>query len=389
VRIDRIDFHFADAGWKEHGFVKVTTLDGTAGWAEFSPQFGGGLVAAPPFGLAAGLIGREIGSAETNGFLRPRGERTHAVQQLLGALDNAVLDVRARALGIPVHELLGGALRDQVRLYWAHCGTYRVTHADLIGQSALRSLDDVTALGREVRRRGFTALKTNILLLSDGQPRRYRPGPEARAADRADPAALAALHDQLAALRAGTGADVELMVDIGAGHGVGAAAEFAAEAKRFDVPWLEVEGMDATRTAALRGSSPVPVATGERLRPDEVLPYLRGRAADVIVIDVPFNGVRQAVRTAAVCEAFGTEVAPHNCYGPLATMMSAAFCAVVPNLRVMEIDVDAVAWESDFVTRQPAIAGGSLCLTTEPGWGTEVSEAALAAHRTREPVTFG
>ena len=120
-----------------------------------------------------------------------------------------------------------------------------------------------------------------------------------------------------------------------------------------------------------------------------MLPYLRDRAADVIVIDVPFTGVRQAVRTAAVCETFGTEVAPHNCYSPLATMMSAAFCAVVPNLRVMEIDVDAVAWESDFVTRPPDIAGGSLRLTTEPGWGTEVSEAALAAHRTREPITFG
>jgi galactonate dehydratase len=130
------------------------------------------------------------------------------------------------------------------------------------------------------------------------------------------------------------------------------------------------------------------VATGERLRRGEVLPYLQDRAAGVIVIDVPFNGVQEAVRTAAVCEVFGTDVAPHNCYSPLATMMSAAFCAVVPNVRVMETDVDAVTWESDFVTTQPAIADGSLAIPAGPGWGTEVNEAALAAHLTREPITF-
>lgn len=389
MRIDRIDFHFADAGWKQHGFVKVTTLDGTSGWAEFSPQFGGGLVAEPAFSVAAELIGSAVESVELNGALRPHGPRSDAVQQVLGALDNAVLDVRARALGIPVHELLGGALRDRVRLYWAHCGTYRVTHADLIGEQPLRGLDDVTALGRQVLQRGFTALKTNVLVLSDGHPRRYKLGPGSPAADRADPVALTALHDQLAALRAGSGAGIELMVDIGAGHSVGAAAEFAAAAGQYDVSWLEVEGMSATLTAELCSRSPVPVATGERLRREEVLPFLEGGAADVVVIDVPFNGLQDAVRTAGRCAAFGREVAPHNCYSPLATMMSAAFCAVVPNMRVMEIDVDAVAWENDFVTTQPAIANGSLSLTGAPGWGTEVSEAALAAHVAREPITFG
>jgi galactonate dehydratase len=49
------------------------------------------------------------------------------VQQAIGAIENALLDVKARALGIPVYELLGGPVRDRIRLYWSHCGTYRVS----------------------------------------------------------------------------------------------------------------------------------------------------------------------------------------------------------------------------------------------------------------------
>ena len=51
------------------------------------------------------------------------------VQQAIGAIENALLDLKARALGIPVYELFGGPVRERVRLYWSHCGTYRVDRA--------------------------------------------------------------------------------------------------------------------------------------------------------------------------------------------------------------------------------------------------------------------
>jgi L-alanine-DL-glutamate epimerase-like enolase superfamily enzyme len=64
-------------------------------------------------------------------------------------------------------------------------------------------------------------------------------------------------------------------------------------------------------------------------------------------------------------------------------MMSAHFAAVVPNLRIMEIDVDTVPWQDELVTVKPRIDAGHLALPTGPGWGTEVDEAGVRAHPPR------
>jgi L-alanine-DL-glutamate epimerase-like enolase superfamily enzyme len=76
-------------------------------------------------------------------------------------------------------------------------------------------------------------------------------------------------------------------------------------------------------------------------------------------------------------------VAPHNFYSHLATMMSAHFAAVVPNLRIMETDPETVPWQDELVTVKPRIDAGHLTLPTGPGWGTEVDEAAVRAHPPR------
>jgi L-alanine-DL-glutamate epimerase-like enolase superfamily enzyme len=60
-------------------------------------------------------------------------------------------------------------------------------------------------------------------------------------------------------------------------------------------------------------------------------------------------------------------------------MHSAALCAVVPNFRVMEIDIDSVAWRDEFFTAVPTIENGDLVLSNAPGWGIDVNEAAVRA----------
>ena len=112
------------------------------------------------------------------------------IQQAIGAIENALLDVKARALGVPVYELFGGPVRDRVRLYWSHCATYRVNRAKEMQVPPVRTLDDIVALGREVVAKGYTALKTNVLHPRRQSPRRTSPAsPAARASPRSMPTA--------------------------------------------------------------------------------------------------------------------------------------------------------------------------------------------------------
>jgi L-alanine-DL-glutamate epimerase-like enolase superfamily enzyme len=85
-----------------------------------------------------------------------------------------------------------------------------------------------------------------------------------------------------------------------------------------------------------------------------------------------------------MADTYKINVAPHNSYGLLATMMSAHFCSVVPNLRIMETDPDTVPWHDDLVTVEPAIKDGYITLPTRPCWGTEIDQAAVRAHPPRQ-----
>jgi galactonate dehydratase len=133
----------------------------------------------------------------------------------------------------------------------------------------------------------------------------------------------------------------------------------------------------------LRDRSEVAVASGECLfGRREYRPFLEQDAMDVAIIDVPWNGIAESVKIASMADAYEVNVAPHNFYGHLATVMSAHFAAVVPNLRI-EIDPETVPWQDELVTRPPRIEAGHLLLPTGPGWGTEVDEAAVRAHPPR------
>jgi L-alanine-DL-glutamate epimerase-like enolase superfamily enzyme len=73
-------------------------------------------------------------------------------------------------------------------------------------------------------------------------------------------------------------------------------------------------------------------------------------------------------------------IAPHNYYSHLADLHSVHLCAVLPNVRIMEIDIDDVPWKAELVSRPPVIEEGHILLPTEPGWGAEINEEVLREH---------
>ncbi len=392
MRIAALETLHADGGWRTLDFVKVTTDDGLVGWSEYNETFGGPGLTELIRRLAAALVGKDPRAHEAHVALMQALRRTSAggvVQQAVGAIENALVDVKARALGIPVHELLGGPVRDRIRLYWSHCATYRVSRWKEMQIPPVRTLDDVVRMGREVVARGYTALKTNVLLLGD-DPRAHVPGfargesfPELNP----DRHVLRAAREQLAAFREGTGPDVDVLVDLNFNYKTEGFLKVARAIAPFDILWVEIDTRSPSALRYLRDRSEVAVASGECLfGRREYRPFLERDAMDVAIVDVPWNGIAESAKIAAMADAYEVNVAPHNFYGHLATMMSAHFAAVVPNLRIMEIDPDTVPWQDELVTRRPRIEAGHLFLPTSPGWGTEVDEAAVRAHPPRVPA---
>ena len=102
-------------------------------------------------------------------------------QNAAGAILNACLDIKGKALGVPVYELFGGAVRDRIPVYWSRCGVIRARCAEyfdgkVIDRPAVRTVDDLKAAAREARDRGYKAIKCNLLVFDKNGGRQYTPG---------------------------------------------------------------------------------------------------------------------------------------------------------------------------------------------------------------------
>jgi galactonate dehydratase len=388
VKIAAFEQLHADAGGRVFDFLKVTADDGLVGWSEYNESFGGLGVSATIDNLLPSLIGKDPRPFEAHVALLQALRRPSAggiVQQAIGAIENALLDLKARALEVPVYELFGGPLRDRQRVYWSHCGTYRAgVRARAMQIPEIRSLDDVVRLGREVVERGYSALKTNVVLFGDGDARGHTPGfARGESFPELNPEryVLKAIRDQLAAFREGAGPDVDILVDLNFNYKTEGFLKVARAMESFDLFWVEIDMRNAEALRYIRSRTSIPVATGESLfGRREYRPFFEVGAMDSLIIDVPWNGLAESLKIAAMADAYEINVAPHNFYSHLATMMSMHLCAVAPNVRIMETDVDQAPWVDDLVTVKPTFRDGYLSLPMGIGWGTEVDEDAVRAH---------
>ncbi|MBV8165260.1 MAG: mandelate racemase/muconate lactonizing enzyme family protein [Alphaproteobacteria bacterium] len=387
MKIARIEDLHCDAGWRVWSFLKITTDDGLVGWAEYSENYGGRGLTGVIRALGDTIIGhdpRPVERISATLYAMTRQAPGGINQQAIAAIENALLDIKAKALGVPVYALFGGPVRERLPLYWSHCGTYRIGRAAAMGVEPLRTLDQVAALGAEVKRRGFKALKTNIFLFDGPTPELYMPGftrgpgyPELNL----DPRTLNAIRAQLQAFRDGAGPDMGILLDLNFNFKTEGYIRIARAAEPYNLFWLEIDIYDAPALKDIRNVATMPIASCESLfGRRQFKPYFEAHAMDVAIVDVPWNGFIESLKIAAMAEAYEINVAPHNYYGHISNLMSAHFSAAVPNFRVMEIDIDDVPWKDELVTAPPKIENGELIVPTTPGWGADVDEAVLKKH---------
>ena len=377
-----------DAGWRNFSFLKLSTDEGLTGISEYNEGYGSLGLTSVIEQLVQLILGSDPCAHERLSqqlYAKTRQAPGGINQQAIAAIENALVDLKARSLGIPVYELLGGSIRDQLKLYWSHCGTSRMSakSANVIGRPQVRSLEDLVSLGREVRERGFKALKTNILIFDD-EPNVYSPGftstpgwPELNV----DQKLIEGLQAQLLALREGAGLDIGIHLDLNFNFKTEGYLQVVRALDDLGLTWFEIDLFDPASLRIIRDSVRTPIASCESLYGLRGFkPYFEQYAMDVAIIDVPWNGIWQGHKIAAMAEAYEINIAPHNFYGHLSNLMSAHLCVTVPNFRIMEIDIDDVPWKDEILTRIPEIKDGQLKLPSGPGWGTDLNEEVIRAH---------
>ena len=380
MKITNIESFLVDGGWRPWIYTKIETDDGIVGYGECSdvrtPQaVVGAMEDMKPF-----LIGKDPRAFEMRYWDMKRRMRQGlggVAAKAMAGLELAMVDLKAKALGISVVELFGGPLREKIRLYWTHCGTARVFAGDLYGTPPIRTMEDIRNLGKEVVKNGYTAMKTNIVF--PGDPATVYFGGFGGGPGSTDQVASSSLLNHVETLigtfRDAVGKDVDLCLDLNFNFKPEGCMRIAKLMEQFNLLWLELDMYTPEAILQIKQSTSTRICTGENLfAMREYIPYFQLHAADIFMIDTPWNGFSQSKKIGDLAEVYQLNVAPHNYYSHLSTFISASLCAVLPNVRIMEIEVDDVSWKDQLVTNTPEIIDGYMTIPQGQGWGTELNE---------------
>lgn len=277
----------------------------------------------------------------------------------LSGIEQALWDIKGKALGVPVYELLGGKLRDKVRAYanaWAFQKVVTSMTAedtpDSIAQNALKMVD-----------KGFTAMKWDP----------FREGGQVIQRSEEE-FALACVK----AVREAVGPSVDILIECHGRFNMHSAIRMAHKLEPYDPFFYEEpippDNLDAL--AALQRSINLPIATGERLYTRwEFRPLFEKNAAQIIQPDIcNVGGIWELRKIAAMAEAYYVSVQPHNSNGPVQTIASLHLDASIPNFVFQEFFYPYLDMYNEVLTEPIIYKDGYLEIPTSPGLGTDIRE---------------
>ncbi len=348
-------------------FLKVSTDSGLAGWGEPIVEGHADATAAAVREAAGLLIGQDPTRIEDIWQRLYRGRFYRGGPVLMSAMagiDQALWDLKGQLHGLSVHDFLGGAVRDKMRVYtW------------IAGDSPARAAEDA----RERVAAGFTAVK--MLALDQMYP--------IDTFDRVE----AVLH-RVGAVRQAVGSGVGIAVDFHGRVHKGMAKALVKELEPFHLLFIEEpvlpEHEEALREVARHTT--IPIATGERLYSRwDVKELLHDGSVDIIQPDLSHaGGISEVRRIAAMAEAYDVALAPHCPLGPIALAACLQVDACTPNALIQEQSLNIHYHQAgdllDYLV-DPAVFAyrdGYVAIPSGPGLGITVDEEAV-----REAATQG
>ena len=361
-----------------YNYVKVITDEGIHGIGELHPASGtGGTPFLPIAGIrycAEYLVGKDPLHIERHWqhmFRRSLFRGGADIMAAIGAIDIALWDIKGKAYGKPVYELLGGPTREKVRLY-THLGGS--TPHELAAEAKARVAEGFTA----VRLYPFGDFGVSDFEEGLGLEKMSFTGMQHNAVER------------VGAVRDAVGPDVDVMIDVvnrltpAEAIGVGRALE-PFNLYFFEDP-IEPENMDQWEYVA--ANVPMPLAMGERLYTVyQFLDLLNHRGAAFVRPDLSLaGGITNIKKIAAIAEANYVGVVPHN---PLSAVLTAACVqldAATHNISIQEYPRDdASGIKADLVDKPLTREGGYLLVPDRPGIGIDLNEEAFAKY---PPVAY-
>jgi len=368
----------ASVGHGMHLWVRVETDEGLIGIGEC--VHGGVQAIALIHELRQHLIGRDPFAIDAIfEELRRRhvfdGGFAGALITALTGIEIALWDLKGKALGVPIYELLGGKFRDKIRVY-ADCQVEPGMNFDAIKQVVDGVLE-----------RGFTALKIDLDIHAYGHADSEVQG---FTKDAFNYTAGQWEHERMVELvemvTTAAGKEIAVAADVHTRLDVPSAIRLVRDLEQFHLLWLEEpvppENIDAMRE--VKRATSTPICAGENL-------YLRHgfrdliieQAVDIIMPDIPkCGGLSECRKIANLAEIYYIPFAPHNVASPIGTMASAHVCASIPNFLVLEFHwLHRDYWTTIVTEKDDIIKDGYIALSDRPGIGLELDEQVARAHQ--------
>jgi len=351
-------------GSRNQLLVKIETDEGIFGWGESGLAGREKAVAGAIEHYRELLIGRdpfEIGGIWQDLYRSQYFEGGRVLTAAQSAIDIALYDIKGKALGVPVYELLGGKQRDFVS-----------TFATTIASPGPEMIEQAKILIEH----GWTAMRLspsgheNSEIKGVYEPREHI-APTAKWCTKA---------------REELGEEIVLGIDYHHRLTVAEAASFCQKMPIGTLDFIEEPIRDETPEAyeSLRTMTNVPFAIGEEFASKwQFLPFLERGITQFARIDVcNVGGLTEAMKVAGWCEAHYIDMMPHNPLGPVCTAASVHFCAAIANMSWLECRSTPVETHLGFDNReifpvQPELDGANYAVKPTPGLGIEVNEALL------------
>jgi galactonate dehydratase len=358
LKITKFVLHKATLRWRDLMFLEIHTDGGLVGVGEASLHTRVDIVEAALRWLEPHFVGQEPAGVEDHWdrmyYRLTRWRNGPVLVTAISAVDIALWDLEGKRLGVPVWRLLGGPIDSKLRAYYTHWGDgMRINSPEAAGEAAVAT-----------KAKGWTAVKFGAV---GGRTEQ----------DRIDQATV-----KLAAMRKAVGDDFDIALELGESLTPRSAIRFSDAVAPYHPLFLEEVTLRENPEAMtdIAAKSRVPLATGEGLQTRfEFKRLLQAKGAEIVQPDVLHcGGITELRRIASLAETYGVEIAPHQCYGPIAHVASLHAVSGCRNFLIHEWEAaDEALFQEVTNGAFPVQKAGLVAVPNGPGLGVSMDFAAF------------